>query len=111
MVHQQQSWVKDFKALAASKGFSQILSGGSPAACLRYPEEPVPEEVVENDPNFYRKNKDREEIIRLNVKNAKLRQQIVLDHQNSTRDARTPSAPSSRPLPSSRPPARCAGYY
>ena len=52
MIHQQQQWVKDFKALAASKGFSQILNGGSPAACLRYPEEPVPEEVVENDPNF-----------------------------------------------------------
>ena len=82
MVHQQQDWIKEAEASAANRGYSQILNGGYPAACLKYPEDDVPEEVGEDDPNFYRKNKDREDIIRQNVKNAKLRQQIVLDYQN-----------------------------
>ena len=56
MVHQQQQWLKEFKAYAAKMGFSQILNGGLPAACLKYPEVPVPEEVDETDANFYRKN-------------------------------------------------------
>ena len=83
MVHQQQQWLKEFKAYAAKMGFSQILNGGLPAACLKYPEIPVPEEVDESDANYYRKNKDREEIIRQNVKHGTLRQQIVLDYQNA----------------------------
>ena len=82
MVHQQQDWIKEAEASAANRGYSQILNGGYPAACLKYPEDDVPEEVGEDDPNFYRKNKDREDIIRQNVKNAKLRQQVVLDFQN-----------------------------